>query len=116
VSRGFRPSDQSEQPTGAQLAAFVLDYYSMIPDTNRGWNCIGPDLRLRTRASYDRFWGQFSGAEVESEPTVDGDFVTVRIRLKYRDGKPDPVETDRLGIVARNGELLIDSDAVVHSG
>ncbi|WP_370965997.1 protein kinase [Amycolatopsis sp. cg9] len=105
----------ASRPAPADLAGFVVHYYGLMPDTAAGWELIGPNLRLRTRDSYDKFWSKFSGAEVVGSPAVEGSTVTARIRLHYRDGRPDSTETHVLGLAVQDGELRIDSDALAKS-
>ncbi|MDT7802997.1 MAG: serine/threonine protein kinase, bacterial [Actinomycetota bacterium] len=103
---------QASRPSPGDLSGFVVHYYGLLPDTDSGWELIGPNLRLRTRDSYDKFWSKFSGAEVVGAPSVEGDSVTARIRLHYRDGRPDVTETHVLGVAMWDGHLCIDSDSV----
>ncbi len=102
----------ASRPSPGDLAGFVVHYYGLMPDTDAGWELIGPNLRLRTRDSYDKFWSRFGGAEVVGTPAVEGSTVTARIRLHYRDGRPDTTETHVLGLAMRDGRLCIDSDAL----
>ncbi|WP_290059263.1 protein kinase domain-containing protein [Amycolatopsis solani] len=102
----------ANRPDPGDLAGFVVHYYGLMPDTAAGWELIGPNLRLRTRDSYDKFWSGFSGAEVVGTPAVAGSTVTARIRLHHRDGRPDSTETHVLGLALRDGELCIDSDSL----
>ncbi|WP_439382181.1 protein kinase domain-containing protein [Amycolatopsis lexingtonensis] len=102
----------ASRPAPGDLAGFVVHYYGLMPDTAAGWELIGPNLRLRTRDSYDKFWSGFSGAEVVGTPAVAGSTVTARVRLHHRDGRPDSTETHVLGLAMRDGELCIDSDAL----
>jgi hypothetical protein len=95
---------------------FVLSYYALMPNTDVGWELIGPHLRLRTQESYERFWSQFQGVEVLGQPTVNGDYVTVTIALYYRDSRPKLTETHVLGIVQIDDQFKIDSDAVTTGG
>ncbi|MFJ9785876.1 serine/threonine-protein kinase [Amycolatopsis sp. NPDC101161] len=106
----------ASRPAPGDLAGFVVHYYGLMPDTAAGWELIGPNLRLRTRDSYEKFWSKFSGAEVVGTPAVEGSTVTARIRLHHRDGRPDTTETHVLGLAMRDGELCIDSDALAKSG
>ncbi|MEU7784832.1 protein kinase [Amycolatopsis sp. NPDC049159] len=103
------------RPAPGDLAGFVVHYYGLLPDTDAGWALIGPNLRLRTRDSYDKFWSRFSGAEVVGTPAVEGSTVTARIRLHYRDGRPATTETHVLGLAMCDGELCVDSDAPAKS-
>ncbi|MFJ7215290.1 protein kinase [Amycolatopsis sp. NPDC098790] len=105
----------ASRPSPGDLAGFVVHYYGLMPDTDAGWELIGPNLRLRTRDSYDKFWSRFSGAEVVGTPSVEGSTVTARIRLRHRDGRPDTTETHVLGLAMRDGGLCIDSDALAKS-
>ncbi|MCR6483230.1 serine/threonine protein kinase [Amycolatopsis sp. OK19-0408] len=105
----------ASRPAPRDLTGFVVHYYGLMPDTDAGWALIGPNLRLRTRDSYDKFWSKFSGAEVVGTPTAEGSTVTARIRLHYRDGRPDVTETHVLGIALRDGELCVDADSVTKS-
>jgi hypothetical protein len=75
----------------------------------------GPNLRLRTRDSYDKFWSRFSGAEVVGTPSVEDSTVTARVRFRYRDGRPDVTETHVLGVALWDGHLCIDSDSVTRN-
>ncbi|MGW5717340.1 serine/threonine-protein kinase [Amycolatopsis sp. NPDC003865] len=109
------PTAGASRPAPGDLAGFVVHYYGLLPDTAAGWELIGPNLRLRTRDSYDKFWSRFSGAEVLGTPAVEGSTVTARIRLHYRDGRPDTTETHVLGLALRDGELCIDSDTLAKS-
>src|SRR5690348_7290068 len=93
TSASFNPSDSSPVAPSPSVVAgqpgsvqFVRDYYRMMPDT-AGWQYIGPRLQLRTRESYDRFWAQFSAVEILSTPVAEGNYVTVRIALHYKDGR-----------------------------
>jgi hypothetical protein len=106
----------SEASAGPEdYVEFVAGYYRLMPDTSTGWAMIGPNLQTRGRASYDRFWSKFSGAEVLARPTVSGNTVTARILLRYRDGRPPVTETHVLGVMLRAGRLCIDSDSVASS-
>ncbi|MEV6640550.1 serine/threonine-protein kinase [Amycolatopsis sp. NPDC051371] len=109
---GEVPTATASRPSPGDLSGFVVHYYGLMPDTDSGWDLIGPNLRLRTRDSYDKFWSKFSGAEVVGTPAVEGSTVTARIRLHYRDGRPDTTETHVLGIAMQDGHLCIDADAV----
>ena len=102
----------ASRPSPGDVAGFVVHYYGLMPDTDAGWDLIGPNLRLRTRDSYDKFWSKFSGAEVVGTPAVAGSTVTARIRLHYRDGRAAVTETHVLGIAMVDGHLCIDADSV----
>jgi hypothetical protein len=106
------PTAGASRPSAGDLAGFVVHYYGLMPDTDAGWDLIGPNLRLRTRDSYEKFWSKFSGAEVVGTPAVEGSTVTARVRLHYRDGRPDVTETHVLGIAMQDDHLCIDADAV----
>jgi hypothetical protein len=106
---------RESQPSPGDLSGFVVHYYGLMPDTDAGWDLIGPNLRLRTRDSYDKFWSKFSGAEVLGTPGVEDSTVTARIRLRYRDGRPDVTETHVLGVAMWDGHLCVDADAVTKS-
>jgi serine/threonine-protein kinase len=103
---------QASRPSPGDLAGFVVHYYGLMPDTGSGWELIGPNLRLRTRDSYDEFWSKFSGAEVVGTPAVEDSTVTARVRFRYRDGRPDVTETHVLGVAMWDGHLCVDSDSV----
>jgi serine/threonine-protein kinase len=103
---------RESRPAPGDLSGFVVHYYGLMPDTGSGWELIGPNLRLRTRDSYDKFWSKFSGAEVIGTPAVEDSTVTARIKLHYRDGRPDVTETHVLGVAMWDGHLCIDSDSV----
>ncbi|MEA5366526.1 serine/threonine-protein kinase [Amycolatopsis sp., V23-08] len=103
---------EASRPSPGDLSGFVVHYYGLMPDTDSGWELIGPNLRLRTRDSYDKFWSRFSGAEVVGTPSVDGGSVTARIKFRYADGRPDLTETHVLGVAMWDGHLCIDSDSV----
>jgi len=100
----------SETASAQNLADFVITYYRLMPDTAAGWPLIGPNLRTRGEASYNRFWGRFSSAEVLGAPSVDGAKVTVRIALHPRDGTTTLTERHLLTVVRYDGELRIDGD------
>jgi hypothetical protein len=104
------PTAGASRPSAGDHA--VVHYYGLMPDTDAGWDLIGPNLRLRTRDSYEKFWSKFSGAEVVGTPAVEGSTVTARVRLHYRDGRPDVTETHVLGIAMQDDHLCIDADAV----
>jgi serine/threonine-protein kinase len=106
------PTASASRPSPDDVAGFVVHYYGLMPDTDAGWDLIGPNLRLRTRDSYDKFWSKFSGAEVVGTPAVAGSTVTARVRLHYRDGRADVTETHVLGIAMADGRLCINADAV----
>ncbi len=111
-SSALPPSPSQEVSEPERLTDFVVDYYSLMPDTTAGWKFIGPNLRLRGRDSYERFWSKFNSVEVQGSPTANGDFVTVRIVLYYESGEK-AVEDHILGVVSCGDHLCIDSDRVV---
>ena len=106
---------QSKANSATELAEFVIGYYRLMPDTSAGWPLIGPNLRTKGEASYVRFWGRFSGAEVLDPPTVDEPRVTVRIALRPRDGTKTLIERHLLTVAHYDGELRIDGDKYLGS-
>jgi serine/threonine-protein kinase len=106
------PTAQESRPSPGDLSGFVVHYYGLMPDTGSGWELIGPNLRLRTQDSYDKFWSKFSGAEVVGTPAVEDSTVTARVEFHYRDGRPDITETHVIGVAMWDGHLCIDSDSV----
>ncbi|MEV4057562.1 hypothetical protein AB0J55_40700 [Amycolatopsis sp. NPDC049688] len=98
------------------LADFVVGYYRSMPDTAAGWALIGPNLRGRGRASYDRFWGRYSSVDVLAQPSVRDDQVTVRIALHPRDGSAAVVERHVLTVIRYDGGLRIDADEFLGRG
>ncbi|UOZ06416.1 serine/threonine-protein kinase [Amycolatopsis sp. WQ 127309] len=109
------PTAQESRPSPGDLSGFVVHYYGLMPDTGSGWELIGPNLRLRTRDSYDKFWSKFSGAEVVGTPAVADSTVTARVRFHYRDGRADVTETHVLGVAMWEGHLCVDSDSVTRN-
>jgi len=105
-----------QDDAAAGLADFVIDYYRSMPDTTAGWPLIGPNLRGRGRASYDRFWGRYSGAEVLDQPSVRDSQVSVRIALHPRDGTATLVERHVLTVIRYDGGLRIDADEYLGRG
>jgi hypothetical protein len=105
-------SNQQQVPATDDPVEFVLSYYRLMPDTTIGWQYIGPDLRLRGRDSYERFWSRFDGVEVQGPPSVSNGFVSVRIVLYGADGSTT-TEHHVLGIVPCGEHLCIDSDQLV---
>lgn len=117
VPRGETPLPAPPVTTaGEDFADFVTGYYALMPDTAAGWPLIGPNLRQRGRASYDRFWGRYRGADVLDPPSVRAGQVTVRIALNPRDGGAAVVERHVLTVVRYDGSLRIDADEYLGRG
>jgi hypothetical protein len=112
------PARSAPAPDDAadNLAGFVIGYYRSMPDTAAGWPLIGPNLRGRGRASYDRYWGRYRSAEVLDQPSVRDSQVTVRIALHPRDGTAALVERHVLTVVRYDGGLRIDADEYLGRG
>ncbi|GLY42161.1 hypothetical protein Amsp01_081840 [Amycolatopsis sp. NBRC 101858] len=112
------PARSAPAPDDAEedLAGFVVGYYRSMPDTSAGWPLIGPNLRGRGRASYDRFWGRYRSAEVLDQPSVRDSQVTVRIALHPRDGTATLVERHVLTVIHYDGGLRIDADEYLGLG
>ncbi|GAB3142193.1 hypothetical protein GCM10027258_26540 [Amycolatopsis stemonae] len=98
------------------LAGFVTGYYHLLPDTNAGWALVGPDLRQRGRAGYDRFWGGYTGVDVLEPPWVRDRQVTVRLALHPRAGTGTQVERHVLTVIRYDGGLRIDADEYLGRG
>jgi hypothetical protein len=98
------------------LAGFVVGYYRSMPDTTAGWPLIGPNLRDRGHASYDRFWGRYRSVEVLDPPSVRDSQVTVRIALHPRDGTATLIERHVLTVLRYDGGLRIDADEYLGRG
>lgn len=104
------PVAERSTSTADELTAFVTRYYGLMPDTAAGWPLIGPNLHQRGRASYDRFWDRYSGADVLDPPSARDDQVTVRIALRPRDGGASIRERHVLTVIPYDGSLRIDAD------
>jgi hypothetical protein len=109
-------SAPAPEDSATELAGFVVGYYRSMPDTAAGWPLIGPNLRGRGRASYDRFWGRYRGAEVLAQPSVRDNQVSVRIALYPRDGGGAVVERHVLTVIHYDGGLRIDADEYLGRG
>ncbi|MEU0792800.1 hypothetical protein ABZ342_22230 [Amycolatopsis sp. NPDC005961] len=117
VTESARPAPAPAPDDAAtDLAGFVTGYYRSMPDTEAGWPLIGPNLRGRGRASYDRFWGRYSSAEVLGAPSVRDSQVTVRIALHPRDGSAQLIERHVLTVIRYDGGLRIDADEYLGRG
>jgi len=75
----------------AALERAVDDYYALLPDdTDTAWTMLGPGMHARGKEEYEKFWHD------------------VEDRGRFR-------ESHELGMVVRDGRVLIDSDRVVSS-
>ncbi|MCA1194559.1 MULTISPECIES: serine/threonine-protein kinase [unclassified Saccharopolyspora] len=101
-----------EQPSKDEIVNVVKTYFSSVPDDlDKSWSLLGPGLQSAGKDSYESFWNSVDDVKIVSGPKVIGSRVLVVLEFE-KDGKTSK-ERHLLGMVARDGEPLINSDSRV---
>ncbi|MEU6129314.1 protein kinase [Saccharopolyspora sp. NPDC047091] len=103
---------KDEQPSKDEIENAVKTYFSSVPDDlDKSWSLLGPDMQAAGKDSYESFWKSVDDVKITSGPKVIGAKVLVILEFE-KDGKTSK-ERHLLGMVARDGEALINSDSRV---
>ena len=111
------PADSAE-PTAAQLAGAVTDYYALLPgDLDTAWGLLTERYQSGTagsRRTFGSFWGavdQVTASDVSGSPPGE---VTATITYEYDDGRVF-VERTSYALTRVDGVLKIDRSRVISS-
>ncbi len=95
------------------LASFVQSYFADVTsDRDRTWAQLTPAMQAAAggRSGYDGFWSSIDKVEVK-QTRADAQAKDAVVTLTYvRDDGTRTTETHRIGVVAKDGAYLIDSD------
>ncbi|WP_243791707.1 serine/threonine-protein kinase [Saccharopolyspora gloriosae] len=112
TSSSATSSKKDEQPSKDEIEDVVKSYYSSVPDDlDKSWSLLGPGLQAVGKDTYRSFWKSIDDVKIVSGPKSMGSKVLVVLEFK-KDGKTSK-ERHLLGMVARDGEALINSDSQV---
>ncbi|GAB2649879.1 hypothetical protein GCM10027271_04500 [Saccharopolyspora gloriosae] len=102
--------DDDEQPSKDEIEDVVKTYYSSVPDDlDKSWSLLGPGLQSVGKDTYKAFWQSIDDVKIVSGPKSAGSKVLVVLQFE-KDGKTSK-ERHVLGMVARDGKALINSDS-----
>ena len=102
--------DKDKQPTNNDVENTVKTYYSLVPDDlDKSWSLLGPNMQTMGKDSYESFWESVDDVKVLGKPKSAGSKVLVQLEFE-KNGKKSR-ERHLLGMVARDGEPLINSDS-----
>lgn len=112
-----RTASSPAEVGAAQLQAFVINYYALIPaHLPSAWARLGPGLRIQGYASYVGWWSRFDGVRV-TPLSVDVAQRTVTIRLTTHSPSSGQSSTDTevLALIpsTTGTGLMIDADRVL---
>ncbi|MFR9731471.1 serine/threonine-protein kinase [Saccharopolyspora sp. MS10] len=101
--------EKDEQPSKDEIEDVVKTYFAAVPDDlDASWSLLGPGLKAGGKDSYQRFWNSIDDVKIVSGPRSAGPNVLVVLEFE-KDGKSSK-ERHLLGMVAKNGKALINSD------
>ena len=104
--------------SAAALAAAISSYYAVVPDdTDAGWQRLTPHYRANTahdRSEYDSFWSRIARVDVGAETPHPPDTVVATLVYHFTTGRV-VTERTRFGLVRSDGQLKINSSAVLSS-
>nr|WP_279631009.1 serine/threonine-protein kinase [Saccharomonospora piscinae] len=108
------PSAESQTASPQELEQAVADYYALLPgDVDQAWERLGPGLREQGKDSYRGFWSGVDQIVISGGPNAVGEN-TVEVTLDFLMPDGDVIrEVHRLGTLARDGQVLIDTDETV---
>jgi len=104
-------SDDTAEPAVGDPAAFVEDYYAVMPDdTDAGWSMLGGDLKSQGRASYEEFWSGIESVDVSNVIAESPTSVVYDITYVTTDGTQS-YEHKRI-LLDEDGDsyLIVDDD------
>ena len=111
-----RSTSVQGQPTAAELARAIADYYALMPaGTDQAWSLMTTSYRANTaggRRSYERFWGAFSQVSATDITGSPPDRATATITYVDRNGQVSRERTS-FRLVEDNGVLKINASTVL---
>ena len=106
------------QPTPAQLAAAITDYYALLPgNTDQGWARLTHNFQTgtaRNRQYYQHFWDSIQRVTADDAHGTGPHTAEARITYVFTDGRT-AVEPTLYSLVRQGGILKIDSSTVLSS-
>jgi eukaryotic-like serine/threonine-protein kinase len=97
------------------LTQAVSDYYAIMPgNPDVGWTKLGPVLQAQGKTRYRSWWSGVSNLVVASAPRLAGEN-TVEVTIEYSINGERVHEVHRLGMITRDGQVLINTDDDVTS-
>ena len=110
------PDAPTGEPTAAELAGFISDYYAALPGgTAQGWDQLTPRFQngiARNRDYYESFWGSIEVVDVADVSASPPGRVEATLTYRFKDGRVS-VERTVYSVVRDGGGLKIDDSAVV---
>ncbi|NYG56711.1 protein kinase domain-containing protein [Nocardioides perillae] len=94
--------------SAGSAAAFVEDYYSLLPsDPRSAWPLLGPQVQAEVGSveDYEAFWRTIDAVEVTGTES-EGDGV-VLVSLRYTTDGSSQTEQRRLGVEQREGDRFV---------
>jgi eukaryotic-like serine/threonine-protein kinase len=105
-----QPDDTAEPPADGDPAAFVEDYYALMPeDTDAGWKLLGGDLKSQGKSAYEDFWSTIADVEVSNVTAESPTSVVYDITYVRTDGSTSP-ERKRITLEESGSGYVIVSD------
>ncbi len=102
--------DEGEEPSSGDPAAFVTQYYALMPDdTDTGWSMLGGALKSGGRSSYEAFWGGIDGVTVSNVTTESPTSVVYDITYDQANGGSSS-ETKRITLERHGDSYVIVGD------
>jgi serine/threonine protein kinase len=106
----------AKEPTAAELAQAVTDYYALLPDdTDAGWDRLTASYQRQAggRESYEDFWNGISTVSVSAVRATAPDRAEATLRYVERSGNRESTERRTFRLVPSAGVLKIDQSSVV---
>ena len=106
----------AEEPTAAELAQAVTDYYGLLPDnTDAGWELLTPSYQRQAggRDGYEDFWDDMDTVTVSAVRASAPDRVEATITYVERSGNRRSTERRSFRLVRSGRVLKIDQSSVI---
>ena len=109
-------SQAPTEPTTAELAQAVTDYYALLPDdTDAGWERLTASYQRQTggRDSYDDFWNDMDSVTVADVSATLPDRVQATVTYVEKSGNRESTERRSFRLVSSGDLLKIDQSSVI---